>query len=94
MFDKLKNLSKVPQLQRTQNEIKKQLEQIFVTMEKGKFKVVIRGDKKIEKLEIDGQDNKDLRDLINDAVKDIDKKVEKKMGDQLRDVWGDLSKIL
>ena len=44
------------------------------------------GDKKIEKLEIDGVDDKALRDLMNDAFKDVDKKVEKQMRGQLQDL--------
>ena len=69
-----------------QSEVKRQLEQIFVTQEKGGIRVVIRGDKHIEKLEIDGEDRKDLRDLLNDSMKDVDKKVEKQMRGQLSDL--------
>jgi len=37
-------------------------------------------------LEIDGEDQKDLRDLINDTFGDVDKKVEKQMRGQLKDL--------
>jgi len=47
MFDKLKDLNK---LRKAQSEIKKQLEQIYVSSEKNDMSVLIRGDKKIEKL--------------------------------------------
>ena len=83
MFDKIKDLNK---LKKAQSEIKKQLEGIFVSVEKRGYKVVIRGDKKIEKLEIDGEDDKELRELLNDAFKDVDKKVEKQMRGQLSDL--------
>lgn len=83
MFDKIKDLNK---LRKTQSEIKKQLENIFVTSEKGRFRVVIRGDKRIEKLEIDGQDDKALREMLNDSFKDVDKKVEKQMRGQMQDL--------
>jgi DNA-binding protein YbaB len=83
MFDKLKELNR---LKKAQSEIKKQLEQIFVTAERGGNKVVIRGDKRIEKIELDGEENKALRDLLNDASKDVDKKVEKQMRGQLKDL--------
>ena len=69
-----------------QAEVKKQLENIFVTNEKGGVELVIRGDKKIEKLIIDGEDNKNLRDLINDSMKEVDKKVEKQMRGQLSEL--------
>jgi DNA-binding protein YbaB len=83
MFDKLKDLNK---LRKAQGEIKKSLEQIFVTSEKAGMRVVIRGDKRIEKLEIDGTDNKQLRELINDSFKEVDKKVEKQTRGQLQDL--------
>ncbi len=83
MFDKLKDLNK---LRKTQSEIKKQLENIFVTSEKGRYRVVIRGDKRIEKLEIDGQDDKALREMLNDSFKDVDKKVEKQMRGQMQEL--------
>ncbi|HBY09653.1 hypothetical protein A2473_02380 [candidate division WWE3 bacterium RIFOXYC2_FULL_42_13] len=83
MFDKLKDLNK---LRKAQSDIKKQMENIFVTSEKGRLRIVIRGDKRIEKLEIDGEDDKALRELLNDAFKDVDKKVEKQMRGQLQDL--------
>ena len=83
MFDKLKDINK---LRKAQADIKKQMENIFVTTEKGRLRIVIRGDKKIEKLEIDGVDDKALRALMNDAFKDVDKKVEKQMRGQLQDL--------
>lgn len=83
MFDKLKDLNK---FRKAQSEIKKQLENIFVTIEKRGTRLVVRGDKKIETLEIDGVENKELRDFINDALKDVDKKVEKQMRGQLQDL--------
>lgn len=76
MFDKIKNLNN---LRKAQAEIKKELENIFVQMQKGSIKILLRGDKRVEKLEIDGVENKELKELINDAMKEVDKKVEKQM---------------
>lgn len=83
MFGKLKDLNN---LRKAQAEIKKELEQIYVEAEKAGMRVLIRGDKRIEKLEIDGEDNKALRDLINEAMKDVDKKVEKQMRGHMADL--------
>lgn len=83
MFDKIKELNKFKQ---AQSKIKKQMEEIFSTKEKDGIRVVVRGDKKIQKLEIDGEDQKDLKNLINDAFGDVDKKVEKQMRGQLQDL--------
>ena len=83
MLDKFKDLNR---LRKMQSEIKKQLEQIFVQNEKGETSVLIRGDKKIEKIIINGEENKELKDLINDTMKQVDKKVEKQMRGQLGDL--------
>jgi DNA-binding protein YbaB len=83
MFDKLKDLNR---LRKVQNEVKKGLEAIFVSYEKEGIKVVIRGDKKIEKIEVDGEENKLIKDIINDAMKEVDKKVEKQMRGQMKDL--------
>jgi len=87
MFDKLKDLNN---LRKAQAEIKKELENIYVEAEKSGIKILIRGDKRVEKLEIDGEDNKALRDLINDTMKDVDKKVEKQMRGRMSDLGLDL----
>ena len=83
MFDKLKDLNR---LKKIQSDIKKQLEQIFVVQESGNIKVVVRGDKRIEKIEIDGEEDKNLKNLINEAMKETDKKVEKQMRGQMQDL--------
>jgi DNA-binding protein YbaB len=83
MFDKLKDLNR---LRKIQSDLKRQLENIFVTTDKSGISLVIRGDKKIEKIIIDGEENKVLKDVINDAMKDVDKKVEKQMRGQLGDL--------
>lgn len=83
MFDKLKDLNN---LRKAQAEIKKELEQIYVEAEKAGIKILVRGDKRVEKLEIDGVENKILRDLINDTMKDVDKKVEKQMRGHMADL--------
>ena len=82
MFEKVKELNKLKQ---AQSKIKKQMEEISSSREKDGIRVVVRGDKKIQRLEIDGEDQKDLRELINDTFGDVDKKVEKQMRGQLKD---------
>ncbi|HLB51700.1 hypothetical protein A3F07_00710 [candidate division WWE3 bacterium RIFCSPHIGHO2_12_FULL_38_15] len=83
MLDKLKDLNK---LRKAQSEIKKQLEQIYISSEKNDMSVLIRGDKKIERLVVDGEENKELKDFLNVALKEVDKKVEKQMRGQLGDL--------
>jgi len=83
MFDKVKKLN---ELKKTQSKIQKQLEGIYVSEKSGDIEVVIRGDKKIDKILIGGEENKDLRSLLNSAMKTVDKKVQKKMQGQLSDL--------
>ncbi|KKS17463.1 MAG: hypothetical protein UU77_C0002G0023 [candidate division WWE3 bacterium GW2011_GWC1_41_7] len=80
MFDKIKDLKR---LKKMQDDLKKQLEQIYVQEEKGDYTVLIRGDKRVEKIIFEGEEDKALRDLINDAMKQVDKKVEKQMRGQM-----------
>ena len=82
MFDPRKTVKLI----KAQKEIKKEMEQIFVQSEKQDIKILVRGDKRVEKLEIDGVDQKVLRDLINDTMKDVDKKVEKQMRGHMADL--------
>jgi DNA-binding protein YbaB len=75
MFDKIKAAN---QLRKMQSDLLKQTREIFHTGEKGRYKVVVRGDKMIEKIEFDGVEDKILKEVINDAMKEVEKKVEKK----------------
>jgi DNA-binding protein YbaB len=79
MFDKIKDIAKWKKLQ---DEVKKQQEQVFASVEKKGYKIVVRGDKRIEKIEIDGEEYKELRDVLNDTLKEVDKKLEKKLRGQ------------
>ncbi len=79
------NPAKIFKLKKAQSAMQKELSQVFSTIEKKGYKVVVRGDKRIETIEIDGDENKELRDIINDALKDVQKKSEKKLRGQLGD---------
>ncbi len=83
MFDKLKDLNN---LRKVQGQLKKEAEQIFVQSEKRGNLVLIRGDKRIEKLVIDGIENKEIKELINDTMKAVDKKLEKVSRSHLSDL--------
>jgi DNA-binding protein YbaB len=83
MFDKLKDMNR---LRKMQADVKKQLEQVYVSNDKSDISVLVRGDKKIEKIVIDGTEQKELRDLLNDTMKMVDKKVEKQMRGQLEEM--------
>lgn len=79
------NPKEIFKLKKMQSQMQKQLEQIYAAEESGDFKVVVRGDRRIESIEIDGEPNKELKDIINKALKEVNKKVEKQMRGQLSD---------
>lgn len=87
MMDKLQAFN---QARKMKAEMDKELEQIFHQEEKGDNLVLVRGDKRIERIVINGEERKEIKDLINEAMKGVDKKVEKKM----RDRAGDLMSML
>lgn len=60
-------------------ELQKELEKIIKTVEKHGYSVSVTGDQKIRYIKKDGEDMKELVDLINDAMKDVQKESAKKM---------------
>ncbi len=59
--------------------LQKQLEEITETYEKGDIKVKVSGDQKIIYIKVDGEDRKDIVDVVNKAFKNVQKKSAKKM---------------
>lgn len=60
-------------------ELQKELEKIIQTVEKNGWQVSVTGDQKIRYIKKDGEDMKELADLINDAMKKVQKDSAKKM---------------
>ncbi len=87
MLDKVKKMN---ELRKAQSKIQKQLEEISISDSSGDYEVRIRGDKKIEEVKINGEEVRDLKELLNSVMKDVDKKVQKKMRSQLSDLGLDL----
>ena len=94
MFNKLqqgKNLLKMRQeAKKPQEELKK----VEHTEEKGSFKVKVNGAQEVVYLEIDGEREERLEDLINRAMKNVQKKSAKKMmemGGGLGGLFGGMS---
>jgi len=85
MFDKV---GKANRLRKFQSEMKKKVREIFVEKSRGDFTVLVRGDRTIEKIEFAGEENKLLKDLINDAFKEVEKKSEKKLRSDAMDFFG------
>ncbi|OGC56382.1 hypothetical protein A3H26_00375 [candidate division WWE3 bacterium RIFCSPLOWO2_12_FULL_36_10] len=73
------DLRKIFKYKKTQSQLNKEVEQITALKEEGNVSVVVRGDKRIVSIIVDGVENKRLRDLINDTMKILDKKIEKQL---------------
>jgi DNA-binding protein YbaB len=76
MIDKVKQAY---QLKKAQSDLQKMMSALSVFLQKGDNSIVISGDKKVVKLVINGKENKELKDLINDAMKNMDSKLQKEM---------------
>ena len=76
VFDKLKQLK---QMRDQALAIQRELAQERVKVEEGGVKVVITGDQKIESLEIDGEQNERVLEVVNNAIKKSQKAAAQKM---------------
>lgn len=75
MFNPLKGLGDVYKLQKMQRELQNQ----EITVEQNGVKVVMRGDQKIIKIEIDGVEENRITEAINEAVKKSQEEAAKKL---------------
>jgi DNA-binding protein YbaB len=75
-------LNKLKQLKQMRDQalaIKRELANERVTLEKNGVKIVMSGDQRVESLEIDGQEDRRLLDLINQAIKKSQEVAAKKL---------------
>lgn len=73
--------------------MQKVLAEEIITRENGDVKVVISCDQKVHKVEINGENNKEAVDALNDALKEVQKIAAKKMSDQMGGIGGLLSNL-
>lgn len=90
MFDKIKQGKDLIKLRQQAKKLQEELEQIEHTEENSDFKVKVNGAQNIVYIESDGEENEDLKDLINKAMKNVQKKSAKKM----MEMGGGLSGLL
>ena len=79
MFDKFKQLGELAKMRQKAMELQKELEKIIKTVEKNGYSISVTGDQKIRYIKKDGEDLKELTDLINGVMKDVQKESAKKM---------------
>lgn len=90
MFQKLQQLKELKKLRDQAMALQKALSQETITVEKRGVKVVMGGDQKVQKLLVDGEDQKDIIEALNDALKESQKVAAKKM----QEMGGGLSGLL
>jgi len=90
MFDKFNQLKDLAKMRQKAMELQKELEKIIKSDEKHGWQVSVTGDQKIRYIKYDGEDMKDLTDLINNLMKDVQKESAKKM----MEMGGGLSGLL
>ena len=93
MINPFKQAGEIKKLRDQANSIQKELAQIEVESEKGRVKVVMTGDMKVQSVEINGEEMKDARDAFNEAVDKAQKKSAQKMqqmGAGLKELLGGL----
>ncbi len=79
MFDKVKQGKKLLKLRSQAKQLQSQLETVEHSEESDGIRVKVNGAQEVIYLEIDGQERKDIVDVINKAVKGVQKKAAKKM---------------
>jgi DNA-binding protein YbaB len=90
MFQKVKQLGELNKLRSQAKALQKELEKVKESYEKAGYRVVVTGDQKVSYIEIDGEEQKELVDAINAAMKNVQKKAAKKM----MEMGGGLSGLL
>ena len=81
MFNKIKEAGKVMEAQKKFSELKKQLDTIEADAVEGNVKVKLKGDVamyRIESIEVNGVEIKDLNKAVKKANKELTKKLRKK----------------
>jgi DNA-binding protein YbaB len=79
MLDQLKQLNELRKLRAEALKMQHQLAEEKVELTEGEIRVVVRGDQKIEVVEINGEAQKKLADVLNEALKKAQQKAAMKM---------------
>ena len=69
-MDKLKQGRDLLKMRSQAKEMQKKLSSITESVESGKYHVKVSADQRIEFISIDGEESKDLKDAINEALRD------------------------
>lgn len=78
-FDKLKQLNELRKMRGEAMAMQKKLKTVIESVEKGKYRVKVTGDQRIDYIEIDGEPQPELAKVINEALEKVQKTAAKKM---------------
>lgn len=92
IFQKAQQAKQLWDLRNKAIQMQKALAQESVTITKGNTKVVVSGDQKVHKVEIDGENNQDAVNALNEAIQSAQKIAAKKL--QEMGGLGDLGSML
>ena len=93
MFDKAKQLGDLMKMRQQAVELQKKLAVIMKTVTRGKVTVRVSGDQRIQYIEVDGVERKDIAEAVNEAMKEVQKDAAKKMMEEGGGLGGLLSNI-
>jgi len=79
MFDKIRQGKELLKLRQQAKELQRQLEQVYHTEEGNGVRVTVNGAQNIVSLEVNGEEQRDIVELINKAMKEVQKKSAKKI---------------
>ena len=69
MLNPFKTLGDMNAMRKQASAIQSALEQLEFEAQSGRVKVIISGNQSVKRVEIDGEENVDVRHAINDAIK-------------------------
>ena len=79
MFDQVKQLNELRKLRSQALQMQRQLAQEKIELEKGDIRVVVSGDQKVQSIEVAGEEQRRLVDILNKAIKQAQQKAAQKM---------------
>lgn len=79
MFDKVKQLNDLRKMRSQAMDLQKQLKEVTHMEEERGIRVVVSADQKIVSLSVDGEERKEMVEVVNKAFKEVQKKAAKKM---------------
>lgn len=91
MFNPFKGVGELNKLRQEAARIQQELKKIEIPKDKKNISVVVTGEMKIKSIKIDGEEQFDMKDVLNDALSEAQKKaaqVMQQMGGGLQGLLG------